>query len=319
MAVSLAPVTLRDAEESMSSAVRYLIDRILVAEGRSERTREWYETQLAEWLRFCEEQGLVRVQDVRRSDVVDFMTWLQARKPNAQPTTLNGYLRAVRRFFRSFLDDLINADPTRRVKKLPEPEKLPLTLNEAEMRKLLDQFDRRTFFGSRNYHIVAVLLATGIRADECAGLRVRDLDTANDALRVVRAKYRKERLVALPSNLSFSLERYLRKRDLFLARHGHEGEALFPSKTGTHLARDTITRIVADALERGGLDIPGRKKGAHILRHSYGHQAVLKGASTLALQRAMGHSSPSVTAIYTRLAGAETLEVSRSFACWPGD
>jgi site-specific recombinase XerD len=79
------------------------------------------------------------------------------------------------------------------IKRQRQPTK-PISTQDAF--KLLDSFDQSTWHGSRNYTMVSVLWALGLRTSELTGLKVRDFETGHGkriGLLRVRGKNKKQR------------------------------------------------------------------------------------------------------------------------------
>jgi integrase/recombinase XerD len=89
---------------------------------------------------------------------------------------------------------------------------------------------------------------------------------------------------------------YLRKVRPGLDRHGRE--ALFLSRTGRALRRESIFRIVKAAARRAGI---AKNVYPHLLRHSFATHLLEGGANLRAVQSLLGHADPATTEIYTHV------------------
>lgn len=72
---------------------------------------------------------------------------------------------------------------------------------------------------------------------------------------------------------------------------------------GKVLTKDGVYHRIHDLMERAGLS--GKKLGPHILRHSTSVQHILMGGSERLLQHELGHTTPIMTAHYSRLANVQ--------------
>ena len=142
---------------------------------------------------------------------------------------------------------------------------------------------------------------TGLRPEELTALKVRHLDLLHGACHVVEAapevagrlewgplKDYERRTIKLPKFLVEELASYLHARGGpgpdELVFTGPEGGPLRWSKWGP--------RHYKRALARAGLDLDARP---YDLRHTAASLAIHEGASVLAVQRLLGHSSATVT------------------------
>lgn len=145
--------------------------------------------------------------------------------------------------------------------RCPKVEARPVAhLQPAEMKALLQACK-----GSRrNEAIVRLMLDTGIRRAECAGIMRSDLDLSAAGARVlVHGKGSRDRYVPLGDRSVLALRKYLRERDAHpLARSG----ALWLGQRGG-LSEASLYRIIRDRAARAGLDVH-----PHQLRHTFSHE-----------------------------------------------
>src|ERR1017187_4907742 len=89
-------------------------------------------------------------------------------------------------------------------------EDLPTYLSRAQLRALLEVFDRRTVLGKRDYAMVLCLAGLGLRAGEVSRLSLDDVDWREGYLRLAAPKGRCERRLPLPDQTGRALAAYLR-------------------------------------------------------------------------------------------------------------
>lgn len=172
------------------------------------------------------------VGSIRREHVESFISDLLTRRhPDGRPwkpatahTTVTG---AAERFFGWLVsDEVIGRSPMEKMKPPRLPEQLVPVLREAELRALLATCEKGLSFEDRRDHaLLRVLIDTGARLAEVAGLRYTpDEDATNDvdldqAIVRVLGKGRRERIMALGEGTTRD-DRYLRVR----AKHPNLGE-----------------------------------------------------------------------------------------------
>jgi site-specific recombinase XerD len=145
--------------------------------------------------------------------------------------------------------------------RCPKVEARPIDhLQPEEMRALLAACK-----GSRRDEaIVRLMLDTGIRRAECAGIKLGDLDLSADHPRIlVHGKGSRDRYVPLGARTVLSIRRYLRERSEHPMAHL---EALWLGQRGA-LKESAIYRVIRDRAERVGLDVH-----PHQLRHTFSHE-----------------------------------------------
>ncbi len=142
----------------------------------------------------------------------------------------------------------------------------------------------------RDRVMLVVLLQTGIRRGELAGLRVQDWD-GGGRLYVADAKGWRERWVTVPAEARRELGHWV-------ALLGRPDGPMWPSshRPGRGLAPGTISHLVAQAGLRAGVRL-----WTHLLRHTALSDAAAAGATSHQLQRQSGHRYSSTLDGYVNL------------------
>jgi site-specific recombinase XerD len=196
----------------------------LAAEGKAGRTLDAY-TEAVRWFAAAH---LLRETDKTRWEQVDrrdLQRWTVRLLGEYSVAYASNQFRAVRRFLRWLASEEDRPDPTAglRAPKLTLGP-VPVFSNE-ELSALRRACQGRSFEARRDAAIIEVLLATGIRRSELAGIRYDPADPARCDLRLldreitVRGKHDRERVVRIGFEAARSLDWYLRAR----ARHQQAG------------------------------------------------------------------------------------------------
>ncbi len=91
------------------------------------------------------------------------------------------------------------------------PQKFQPPFSSAEVRALLDAQDRDTLTGCRNYALLLFLLDTGVRASECLGVQLEDIDWAHPRVLVRHGKGGKQRWVGSGERALGALRDYVER------------------------------------------------------------------------------------------------------------
>ncbi len=174
-------------------------------------------------------------------------------------------------------------------------------LTKEEATALLGTIDHATAKGKRDYALLLLLLRTGIRRAEAAGLAIGDLSTeGGHFIATIRhGKGNKRRVVKLPPVVREALETYLAATK---QRQGGREAPLFvrfskgdkPKNSGLD-GRD-IERIVEGYAAACGLE----RLTPHGLRASFVTLALENGAKLQQVQYAVGHADPRTTERYQK-------------------
>jgi integron integrase len=258
------------------------------------------------------------------AEVKAFLTWLAIDRRVAA-STQNQAFSAVLFLYRTILEQpLVGLEDTPRAKR---PSRLPVVLSRREVAAVLAQLDGVPLL------MATLLYGGGIRLDECAQLRVRDLDFDRGVLTIRDGKGGKDRTTLLPGSAEATFRAYLESvRQL----HGKDlGQGMgavslpdalakkypsapfewgwqwvFPARrcyvdrsTGRshrhHIHPSAFQRAFKAARLRSGVTKPAT---SHSLRHSFATHLLEEGYDIRTIQELLGHSDVSTTMVYTHVA-----------------
>ncbi|HBO43152.1 MAG TPA: hypothetical protein DD670_04300 [Planctomycetaceae bacterium] len=118
-------------------------------------------------------------EEVTAPDVMQYLQYLRIERDNGN-AALNRQVVVLRNFYQAIvaMGHLMPSDnPLAHFPKIKAtPKKLPVTLSEDEIERLLDAPSTDTVLEYRDRAILALLYGTGIRASECAELKEENVD-----------------------------------------------------------------------------------------------------------------------------------------------
>lgn len=288
---SLAGLTLRDvaAEQLVSDAVAdFLLDRR--SRNLSPRTLQFYELELGLFRRFLDGLGVVRLGDVSSLVVRRWLVDLAERRSAGGVHASYRALKALLRW--CWLEyDCAGRCPVDRVVPPRRPKALLDPVPIATVQALLDTCTSSGFLDVRDRALLAVLLDTGLRAEELLSLSKGDL---GDGGRVVveHGKGGKGRVVFLVPAVLAVVRRYLR----FCTVVPPEG-ALWINAVGRPLRYGGLVSMVRRRSAAAGVDAPS----LHSFRRAFALGALRRGADVPSLRLLMGHESTEVLVRYLAL------------------
>jgi integrase/recombinase XerD len=165
-------------------------------------------------------------------------------------------------------------------------DKLPVVLNDAEVRGLLKACDLL-----KHRLLIALCYGCGLRCAEVCNLRLGDVDTIRGMVHVHQGKGNKDRYLPMGTMLQRGIRSYIdaEKPRQFLFE-GNNGEAY--SQRGAQWA-------ITQAVKKAGIV---KQVTLHTLRHTYATHLLEQGVNILTIKELLGHAHINTTMIYLHLA-----------------
>lgn len=269
--------------------------------GLLESSVKTYADDLRDYLKFLAQRG-VSPEQAGTEIVVNYLAWLQSQ--NLSVATVNRRLTVIRVFHRFLVrEGLASRDPTLHLLSPKYQQTLPQFMSVPETMTLLERMKALVNSAAgkhlplllRDYSMLELLYATGVRVGELVSLRVDSVNLETGFVRVF-GKGGKERLVPLGSAAVEALRRYLMEGRPILER-GRGNPTLFLSKRGKALRRETVIRLV----ERYTNLLLSRRLSPHKFRHTFATHLLQGGADLRSIQELLGHARITTTQRYTHL------------------
>ena len=225
-----------------------------------------------------------------------FITWLAelGMLPSSQARVIAG----LKSFFGYLLvEELIEVDPSAELESPKLSRNLPDVLNVLEINDLIAAIDLSKPEGMRNKAIIEVLYGCGLRVTELIGLRISDLNAAQEYIKVV-GKGNKERIIPIGETALKYIDMYLSQIRVHLSIKKGNEDYIFLNRLGTRLSRIMIFKMIKSLADTIGLD---KSISPHTFRHSFATHLIEGGADLRAVQEMLGHSSITTTELYTHM------------------
>ncbi len=202
--------------------------------------------------------------------------------------------------------DCILLIPQKRAQK-----KLIGYLHQEEIMNVLAKMDLKKKEGMRDYAILNLLLDSGARASEAAGLQLDYFDYRNRTIALLGKGDRFRQLSLWPKTADL-LKRYIEQHRR-KPRYGHE-HWLFINQRGEQFTRHGIYRIckkyLQTVLPQKRLDV---LNPVHSFRHSCAMNMLAAGASITEIRNRLGHENINSTMIYLKMEMRQKREVQKQF------
>ena len=255
-----------------------------------------YRNDLQQFLDWLRDRRISSVGDIDLPLLTDYLQMMRDRGLAA--STVSRRLVSLKMYFRFLVLEGIITESTVELMQSPKLwQYLPTVLSPDTVDRLLAAPCHVDSYPLRDRALLTVMYATGCRASEVTGLRLKDVRLDELFCRCV-GKGNKERIVSLNPVAQSAIEAYLRHERPALARRDDADETLFITRTGNPLTRTTVWELVKKYAARIGCS---QQISPHTLRHSFATHMLAGGAEIRALQEMLGHASIRTTQIYTQV------------------
>lgn len=254
------------------------------------------------------------IQELSSEDIMEYQRYLELNTDPETELHENGKraiarkMSALRGMYQYlYLHEYIERNPMLLV---PMPvikkDKNIVRMNSEEINNLLNAIEygneqmsehQRKFCEktkSRDLAILTLMLGTGIRVSECAGLDETDIDFVDNSLTIVR-KGGGQDIIYFGDEVADVLLDYMEgARKLVNPKTGHE-KALFYSIQNKRISVDSIEQLVKKYAK---IAVPNKKITPHKLRSTYGTALYRETGDIRLVADVLGHENVNTTIAY---------------------
>ena len=223
--------------------------------------------------------------DIRANDIRMYLYNFKIER-NASDCYLDNVRITLNSFFQWLTEnDYIPKNPCAKVDKIKYQPKRRQPLTPYQLEEV-----RWNVADVREKALVDFLFSTGLRASECADVRLSDITWDKRAVRVRNGKGGKERIVYFNAESEVSLKEYIKTRS-------DDTDAVFVSMKAPHqpIQSHALENIIKKVSKRTGIHVY-----PHRLRHTFATAGLRGGMPLEKLQALMGHAKPETTLIYAK-------------------
>jgi integrase/recombinase XerD len=275
--------------------------------GASRHTLKSYRDSLKFLLLFlARDNGSVNAlsfEDVDVNRIAAFLEHLETDRHNSIGTR-NIRLAAIHSFFR-YVASMFpeNVFLAQQVLSIPFKRMCTRSIEYLEFEELvavLEQIDRSTLNGRRDYALITLMFNTGARVQEIVDLKTNDLHLSTPFQVHIFGKGRKERVCPIWANTADILRKYLEERGI----NQSKPVTLFMNHLGTPLTRFGIRYILEKYVRKAAENNPslkGKRLHPHSIRHSTAVHLLRSGVDIVTIANWLGHVSIDTTNKYVAI------------------
>jgi len=220
-----------------------------------------------------------------------------ARARQNSPRSVNHFVRTVKSLYRWGLRQrLLAANPLEHVQGVPNAPRRQRNLTGAQTESILRALDASAPLGD----FARILLATGLRAGELAGLPWEAYDASEGTLTITRHK------TATRANAGPRLLPVAQAARQVIEAQPHCGPAIFSNARGQPLTSNAfyqrLRQLQAARDKDGSVSHPELEGfGFHRLRHTFASRLAAQQVHPFVARELLGHSSTVMTLYYTEI------------------
>jgi len=281
---------------TIDDAIEQYLAGYLTARNLAPLTRINYASDLKHLKRYLTERlALTTIAQVLPRHLDGYLSTLDVK--GMKGSSRRRHVATIRSLFRFLVQQgILPGSPAEEILPPEREREERRVLTEAEYKRLLSTVQHEVRDGA----IIELLLQTGIRQSECAGITLADIhlparvsrDEGNVGSLRVHGKGRKDRVVTLNYKACRALKAYLAVRPKVDEEH------LFLTKFEKPLGSRSIRNLVTKYLTEAGIT----EASTHALRHTFATHHVKKGTKLDVVRQALGHESLATTSVYVGLA-----------------
>lgn len=296
----------------MYNEIDSYINYVRVEKGLSGNSVSAYAHDLKVLADFFESKGIKNLNDVREPHILAFLVYLH--KGGMESRSVSRHLVSTRGLFR-FLrrEKMIDYDPSEKIEFPKKWHRLPEVMTISEVDAVLGAPDVKTSFGFRDFAILQIMYASGLRVSEVVNISLNQLTLGttdfDQTYLVTMGKGAKERIVPIGHVACKVLKEYIETIRPGLAKT-NSPDKLFLSRFGRGLSRQQLWNIITGLARKAGIK---RKITPHTLRHSFATHLIERGADLRSVQTMLGHADISSTQIYTHVNATHLKELYKKF------
>lgn len=274
------------------------IEYLKVIKKYSKYTMESYRKDIEDFYYFMDGNIL----NINHDDVSNYLGYLYDNKLNRN--SISRHLSSIRSFYNYLIhEDIVKVNHFKEINNPKRNKSLPRYIKDNDLEKMFLIFNLEDKLEQRNYLILEMLYATGIRVSELVNIKIKDINFYDNTIKIL-GKGSKERIVIYGSFCANALDRYLNDGRQKLLKI--DTDYLFLNKDGDKITERAIRKILNKIIEKAALDI---HISPHMLRHTFATDMLNNGADLVSVKELLGHESLNTTSIYTHVSQEQIKKV----------
>lgn len=290
---------------SIDLNVDLFLNYLRVEKHLSDNTLQAYGRDLRFFSEFLFKSKKTNLKNIVQKDILQFIA--SRRRKEVKSRSISRNLVTIRQFFRFLVrEHILKDDPSSKIEFPKLGTRLPKTMSLEQIDSLLSQPDQKTSRGLRDYALIHLMYATGMRVSELTSLKMSSLNLEGGYLKVM-GKGSKERIIPMGSVALVALLDYIEK---VRVRKNPESHYLFLGNKDGRLTRQAVWNRIKNYARQAGVKV---NVTPHVLRHSFATHLLERGADLRSVQTMLGHADVTTTQLYTHVSAKHIKDLYKKF------
>ena len=274
---------------------------LLLEKGLSENTTINYIRDLQQFFTYMKKD----IGEIEEQDIIHYLKYLNEHYATS---SIVRKMVTLRQFFLYLKKNKMIEHNIMANIDMPKSQKhLPQTVSLESVTKVLHTIDQSSPAGKRDYLMLLLSVASGVRVSELIHLTTNDFNYKAKRIRVV-GKGNKERLVPLDAKTCDLLEDYIHHERQVYDKLGNK--EIFLNHFGKMICREEFYNILQKYACEAGIS---EHLSPHKLRHTFATTLLDGDADLRSIQELLGNSDIATTTIYTHVANEKIVEDYKRF------
>ena len=292
---------------SLNNSVDLFLQYLTVQRRLSPNTVDGYGSDLKFFIDFLQKRKITSPDQITSKQIRAFLKDCFNRKISSRSNARR--LAALRAFFDFLIQqNLVTVNPVADIDPPKIGQNLPDILSVAEVDQMLTAPEKFTPLILRDYAMLHLLYATGIRVSELVNLPMIGCSLSGGYIRIL-GKGNKERMVPFNAAAGEKIQDYLEQGRPALLKN-IPSPHLFVSNRGKAMTRNRFWQIIRQLAIHGGIT---KKVSPHTMRHSFATHLLAGGADLRSVQMMLGHADIATTQIYTHVDTSRLKDLHQRF------
>lgn len=274
---------------------------LLLEKGLSENTTINYIRDLQQFFTYMKKD----IGEIEEQDIIHYLKYLNEHYATSSIVRKMVTLRQLFLYLKK--NKMIEHNMMANIDMPKSQKHLPQTVSLESVTKVLHTIDQSSPAGKRDYLMLLLSVASGVRVSELIHLTTNDFNYKAKRIRVV-GKGNKERLVPLDAKTCDLLEDYIHHERQVYDKLGNK--EIFLNHFGKMISREEFYNILQKYACEAGIS---EHLSPHKLRHTFATTLLDGDADLRSIQELLGHSDIATTTIYTHVANEKIVEDYKRF------